>query len=173
MAQTIYFYKNTTNSTSGGTLINTGGTAVAKQNASVSYTYTPESGYYYYMGVSATDATEVLYSSTQLLAVTTVSAVSMTTLTVSSTAIQASWTVAHKTAVTVVFYTSASSATTSTGTFETRTVAAGTTTVTSVGAPAGSTYYFVGVTPTGGSEVESATALQMPALNATAVTLVS
>lgn len=169
--QTIYFYKNASNSTSGGTLINTGGTAVAQQNASITYTYTPESGLYYYMGVSATGASEILYSSTQLLAATTVSAVTMTTLVVSSTNIQASWSVAHKTAVTVNFYTSASSTTTSTGTFETQTIAAGITTVTSVNAPTRGTYYFIGVTPTAGSEVKSAAAIQMPLIVASSVTL--
>lgn len=172
MAQTIYFYKNATNSTTGGTLINRGGTAVSKQNASVSYTYTPESGYYYYMGVSATGATEIITSGTQYLATTTVTSASMSALTNSSSNIQVSWVVAHRTQVTVVFYTSASSATTSTGTFETQVIEAGITTATSVNAPVRGTYYFVSVTARGGASVAtSAAALQMPILNATGVTL--
>jgi hypothetical protein len=172
MPQTIYFYKNGSNSTTGGTLINTGGTAVAQQNASVSYTYTPESGYYYYMGVSATGATEIIYSSTQYLATTTITSASMSALTVSSTNIQVSWAVPHRTQVTVVIYTSASSATTSTGTFETQVVEAGITTATSAGAPAGGTYYFVTVTARGGaSTATSVAAILMPQITASAVTL--
>jgi hypothetical protein len=172
---TLQFYSNNTSSVSSGSPA-TIGSAITTSATSYTLTATLTPNTYYYVTVTPTGGAAAKPPLGIQMPASTASAVALGSLSDASTTLSANWSLGGtSTQVNATYYSTNSSTVPGTGgtsVATTSNIAAGVFTDTNAFSPIQGTYYYVGVVPTsGGSEVRSAVAIQMPYPTVTGATM--
>jgi len=162
---TVQFYSNASTFTTGGTPIGTPiSTASGTSNASQTLTLVPTA--YYAASVTPTGGASTVYTSTATqMPASAASAVVLGSLAEGATSLSATWSLGATaaSAVTVNYYSTNTARTSGGILVASDSVAAGTYSDTTTSyIPTSGSYYYVGVTPTGGQQISSISSIMEP-----------